>query len=249
MITKKLLAIPLTLGMVALTTGVWPASAQTGQRTPRVAIQLASTGLTSPIIAGMSDAVMARLLLDTTNSSEPVRVASLPFNLLLSNGANAGDLNNCEVYDEDDSRTIISRAPELRAGINHLELDPHLVLEANTLTTVALRCDVGDDLNSGATFTFSMNTATFTGAGENTGDEATITVLGATSTPTTPTTTSTPPTDDSTDEESPAPTPSLPTTGAGGQAGLNISIIIGSLLTTMTAILYAKSGKPKPRRS
>jgi len=150
---------------------------------PRVALQFATNGLTSPLVASTSNAVIARLLLDTTGSTEAVRISSLPFNLITGNGALAGSLQNCRVYNEADLSTSLNSpataTTTLFTGINNIDLNSPLVLGTNTLTTLSLRCDVNSTLVAGGTYTVNMNTVNVVATGASTGLPATVTVRGA----------------------------------------------------------------------
>src|SRR3989344_3794156 len=116
---NKVLAVTLTAATMAMGTGI--ASAQVIG--PKVALQFATNGLTSPLSASSSNAVIARLLLDTTSSTEAVRINSLPFNLITGNGASASTLNNCRVYNESDLGTALnttSSSTTMFTGINNI---------------------------------------------------------------------------------------------------------------------------------
>src|SRR3989344_3735555 len=94
----KLIALPLLVAVFAMASFAGVASAQVAG--PRVQIQLATNGLTNPLVASTTGATVARLSLNTTGSSEPVRISSLPFILTTGNGASADALYNCRVYNE-----------------------------------------------------------------------------------------------------------------------------------------------------
>ena len=150
---------------------------------PKVALQFATNGLTSPLVASSNNAVIARLLLDTTGSTEAVRISSLPFNLITGNGALAGSLQNCRVFNEVDLDTALNTpataTTTLFAGVNNIVLNSPLVLGTNTLTTLSLRCDVNSTLVAGGTYTVNMNTVNVVATGASTGLPAAVTVRGA----------------------------------------------------------------------
>jgi hypothetical protein len=228
---NKLLALPMVVAVLALSSfGV--ASAQVAA--PRVALQFGSNGLTSPLVASSSSATVARLLLDTTGSSEAVRINSLPFNLVTGSGANAGTLQNCRVYNESDTNTALntpaSSSTGLSSGINTVTFNSALILPANTLTTVAVRCDIGGDLTSGGTYTINMNTNNVVATGAVTGAPALVTIRG---TAVVPPVVVTPPV-----VITPTPTPSLPTTGAAGEAAQNVAMVVASLLIAVLGFSY-----------
>src|SRR3989344_6705608 len=94
---NKFLVLPVAVATFALGS-IGAAGAQVIG--PQVALQFATNGLSNPLVASSTNEVAARLLLDTTGSTESVRIASLPFNLITGNGAMASTLNNCRVYNE-----------------------------------------------------------------------------------------------------------------------------------------------------
>src|SRR3989344_1315561 len=176
---NKLITFSVTSALVLGTTSI--AGAQVIG--PRVALQFATNGLTSPLIPSSSNAVMARLLLDTTGSTEAVRISSLPFNLITGNGAIASSLQNCRVFNEADLSTALNSpataTTTLFAGINNIVLNSPLVLGTNTLTTLSLRCDVNSTLVTGGTYTVNMNTLNVVATGASTGLPAAVTIRGA----------------------------------------------------------------------
>lgn len=219
---KKFIVLPLAVATLALGT-FGSASAQVAS--PRVALQFGTNGLTSPLVANADDATVARLLLDTTGSTEAVRISSLPFNLVLGGGADAADLMNCRVFNESANTVALNDSDDddtLSAGVNNITFTSPMVLPANTLTTVALRCDIGDELTAGGTYTINMNTANVVATGATTGLPALVTIRGAVVVPPVVTPTPTTPT--------PTPTPGMPATGAGGEMAQNIAMLAASLL-------------------
>lgn len=215
---KKALILPLAIAMLAFGT-FGSASAQVAA--PRVALQFGTNGLTNPLVANTTGATVARLLLDTTGSTEPVRIASLPFNLVLGGGASAGTLTNCRVFNESAPTVALNSSATTTAmvsGVNSITFATPLVLPANTLTTVALRCDIGADLVAGGTYTVNMNTANVSATGATTGLPALVTIRGSVVVPpvivppvvVVPT------------------TPGMPATG--GEAAQNVAMLLAALL-------------------
>ncbi|MCR4279318.1 MAG: hypothetical protein NUV78_01110 [Candidatus Zambryskibacteria bacterium] len=189
------------------------ASAQTAS--PRLALQFGTNGLTNPLVANTTNATVARLLLDTTGSSEAIRLSSLPFNLIVGNGASASTLTNCRAYNEAAPNTALnsSATTAMVSGINNITFDSAMILSANTLTTVALRCDVSADLVAGGTFTVNMNTNNVVATGASTGLPALVTIRGSVIVP---------------PVVVPPVTPGMPVTG--GEATQNIAMLAASLL-------------------
>ncbi len=193
---------------------------------PRVAIELLSTGLTSPLMASSTNAVIARLVLDTSGSSEAVRISSLPWNLIPGNGASASTLGNCRVYNETDLNTALNStntSTTLNSGINNIAFINPLVLQANTVTALSFRCDIGAGLTPGGTFTTSMTTTNVSATGVTSGTAALVTIRGAVTPPVV---------------YIPPVTPGMPATGATGEAPLNIAMIVASLMVAALGVTY-----------
>ena len=222
---NKLIVLPLAVATLALGS-FGAASAQTIG--PMVALQFGTNGLTNPLTASSSDAVIARLLLDTTGSTEAVRISSLPFNIVTGSGAIASSLQNCRVYNESNLsvalNTPASANTTMFSGINNIAFNSPLILQPNTLTTLSLRCDVNGTLVSGGTFTVNMNTANVIATGASTGLPAAVTIRGAVVVPPVVT--------------PPVYTPGMPTTGAGGEAAQNVAMLAASLLMATLGFSY-----------
>ncbi len=228
---NKFLAIPLVTSVFALGTVGGALSALAAG--PQVALQFATNGLTSPLSSSASNAVVARLLLDTTGSTEAVRIASLPFNLVLGSGALASTLKNCRVYNEADTSTALntpaSISTTLQEGMNNISFNTPLVLAANSMTTLSLRCDIDSNIVSGGTYTVNMNTNNVVATGASTGLAAAVTIRGSVVVPPVIPPIYTYPT--------PA-TPGMPVTGASGEATQNLAMIAASILVAALGFSY-----------
>jgi hypothetical protein len=227
---KKLIAIPMALAMVLAFGGV-TAHAQVAQ--PTVRIQMATNGLTTPLVASSTGATVARLLLDTTGSGEAISISSLPFILSTGNGALPSSLNMCQVYNETNPTVAlntyasgtIANTTGLASGVNRISLSSPIVLQPNTSTVLDLRCSVDPGLVAGGTYTFSMNTGDVVATGTLTGRQAIVTVNGPA-------------------VITPAPivvTPGLPTTGAASDATKNIAILMGSVMLAGAGLAVRKT--------
>lgn len=209
-----------TVGLSLLATAA-TVSAQTVA--PRVAIQLLNSGLTSPLTASSTGAVVARLVLDTTGSPEAVRISSIPFILTTGNGATGSTLTNCRVASEASPTVNLNLAPGngvgLSSGLNSISLSSPLILAAGTVTTLDFICDPSAGLVNGGTFTFSMNTANVAGTGVSTGLPAVVSVRGAVP---------------------PVFIPTVPNTGAGGQMPQNIALLFGSIVLATLGVLVTR---------
>ncbi len=217
---NKLIVLPLAVATLALGS-FSSASAQVVG--PRVALQFGTNGLTSPLTASSTNAVIARLLLDTTGSTESVRIASLPFNLVTGSGANASTLRNCRVYNEADLNSALNTSSDttvFSSGVNNIALNNAMVLAPNSMTTVSLRCDIAGDLVAGGTYTVNLNTNNVVATGASTGLPAAVTIRGAVVVPPIVT----PPV------VVPPVTPGVPSTGAGSEAAQNVAMLLASLL-------------------
>ncbi len=219
----KFLAVSLTAATMAMSSGI--ASAQVIG--PRVALQFATNGLTSPLTASSTDAVVARLLLDTTGSTEAVRINGLPFNFVLGSGARADALQNCRVYNESNLSSALNTTgttTTMFSGVNNINFTSALILQPNTLTTVSLRCDVNGNLVSGGTYTVNMETSNVSATGATTGIPALVTVRGAVVVPPV--------------VVPPVVVPGLPATGASGEATQNLAMLAASLLIAGLGFSY-----------
>jgi len=211
---SKFLVLPAALAIFAAS--VSTAGAQTFG--PRVALQFGTNGLTSSLVASSTDAVIARLLLDTTGSTEAVRIDSLPLNLVTANGALASSLQNCRVFNESNLSATLntsSSATTLFTGVNNIALNSSLILQPNTLTTLSFRCDVNGTLVAGGTYTVNMNTANVVATGASSGLPAAVTIRGSVVVP---------------PVYVPPTTPGMPATGAGGEMAQNIAMLVASFL-------------------
>jgi hypothetical protein len=224
---KKLMVLPVAAAVLAF--GAGTASAQVVG--PRVALQFATNGLTNPLAASSTNAVIARLLLDTTGSNQAVNISSLPFNIMTANGASAGSLQNCRVFNESNTSVALNSVASTTTaveGLNNIAFLSPLVLQPNTLTTVSLQCDVNGSLVAGGTYTVNMNTANVVATGATTGTPAVVTVRGSVVIP-------------------PVVTvpiiPGLPTTGASGQAAQNVAMLAASLLIASLGFSYLRVKK------
>lgn len=219
---KKLLILPVAIAFMAV--GIGSVSAQVPASV--VGVQLATTGLTSPLVAGGTDATMARLVLDTTGSQTAVQLSSIPLRLTTGAGAATSTLANCEVVNEANGAVLGTvGSAGLNAGLNNITLNAPITLAANTVTTLALRCDIGANLVAGGTYQFSLNTADVVAVNPATGLAAVVTLRGATNpivVPVTPV------------------VPGIPNTGMGGAASANVMIILGSLAAASLGLAYAR---------
>jgi hypothetical protein len=230
-INRTLMGFPVALALFA---GAATASAQSAA--PIVGIQLLTSGLTSPIVANTDDATVARLVLDTSGSAEAVRISSIPFILSTGNGAIASTLRNCRVVNEaNDDVNLSTPAGDsvgLTSGLNSITLSSPLTLAAGTVTTLDLMCDASAGIVSGGTFTFSMNTANVAGTGVTTGLPAIVTIRGAA--PVTPV----PPV---------VVIPTVPNTGAGGEAAQNVALLLGSVALAAVGVAYTRKASAQVR--
>ena len=228
---KKILVSSLTAATLMAASFGGVASAQVIG--PRVALQFATNGLTSSLSASSTDAVIARLLLDTTGSTEAVRINSLPFNLITGSGANANTLQNCRVFNESNLSSALNTPSNTNTpfynGINNVNFTSSLILQANTMTTLSLRCDIANTLVSGGTYTVNMDTSNVVATGATTGLPALVTVRGAVSVPPV--------------IYYPPVTPGMPSTGAAGETTQNLAMIAASLLIASLGFSYLRLKK------
>lgn len=220
---KNFIALPVAIATLALS-----ASGAYAQVVgPRVALQFATNGLTNPLVASSEDAVIARLLLDTTGSTEAVRISGLPFNLVVANGAMPSTLNNCRVFNEtnmSDALSSSNSSTSLVSGMNNIAFNQALILPANSLTTLALSCDVDSTLVAGGTYLVNMNTNNVVATGASTGLQAAVTIRGSVVVPPV--------------VIPPTTTPTFPVTGAAGEAAEMAAMLVASVLIASLGYSY-----------
>lgn len=227
---KKIIALPIVIAMFAIG---FAGSASAQVATPLLQIQLATNGLTNPLSAGGDDATVARLRLDTTGSSESVRISSIPFILTTAAGARADSLENCRVYNEAAGSVALNNSNSstvMSAGMNSITLNSALVIPANSQMTLALRCDIGTNLVAGGTYTFSMNSADVVATGVSTGLRAIVTVPGSA---VIPPIVVVPPV------VVPV-TPGMPATGANSAATETVALAVATVLLAGIGMTYAR---------
>jgi hypothetical protein len=219
---KMFTVLPLSLALLASTmAGV--ASAQTY---PALSVQLLTQGLTQNAGAGTQNAIMAIARLDTTSSNEDIRISSLPLILTTGGGANGSSLQSCHLANANNISSPLSTSGNvpsaLNSGVNTLALDTPLVLPRGSVTMLDLICNVSTTAAAGGSFTFSINTANVMATGVTSGLPAQVSITpGAVVIP-------------------PTTYPGVPNTGAGGEAGSNIALIVGSLLVASFGYLYSR---------
>lgn len=228
---NKLFALPVIAAMFAFA-GIAEVSAQ-------AAPTLSVTAYTQSVIGvlrGTSNANFATFRLDATNSGEDIEISELPINLVLGNGASAGDLSDCRVYDTRNMSAALNSGTNVDAfasGMNTLTLDSTYVVDSGTVRTLQVQCDVSASAEVGDTYQFNLAVSDLDAVsadsnqtlnfGNTTAGSGSIipvvTVLPASTTP--------------------APyippvviptTPGFPSTGMGGEAAMNIALISLSVL-------------------
>ncbi len=212
-----LAALPLSLALMVSTTAGLAHAQVTTTGVPTLAVQLLSTGLTQNATAGTQNATFAVVRLDTTFSGDDVRISSLP--LILNTGGNAtgASLQSCNLYNAANMSTSLNsnNIPSFNTGLNNVALNSPLVLPRGTVTTLNLVCNLASNAVNGGTYSFSLNTQNVIATGVMTGLPAVVTIgssaigngTGGT-----------------------IFYPTVPNTGAGGEATRNIAIILGSLV-------------------
>ncbi len=214
--------LPLSLALLASTmAGV--ASAQTY---PALSVQLMTQGLTQNAGAGTQNAIMAIARLDTTSSSEDIRLASLPLILTTGGGAAGASLQSCHIANANNISAPLSTSGNvpatLNGGLNTFVFDSPLIIPRGSVTMLDLICGVSTSALPGGSYTFSLNTANVVATGVTSGLPATVSVApGAVYVP-------------------PTPLPGVPNTGAGGEASSNIALIVGSLMVAGFGYVYSR---------
>jgi hypothetical protein len=221
---RMFIALPLSLAIMA--SGIGMASAQvTGA--PLLSVQMLSSGLSTNVVPGSTNAILAAVQLNTAGSGDDVRISSIPLILTTGNGAFASSLTSCHIANANNISFPLDTngnvPASLVSGLNNFNLDTPLVLTRNTVTTLDLICNMSSAASNGGSFTFSINSANVVASGNTLGTPAVVTVPNAPIViPITPV------------------TPGVPNTGAGGDAATNIALISAAIVVAFAGYVYSR---------
>lgn len=218
------MVLPVALAFFAMATA---GSVNAQVTTPTLGIMLGSTGLTPNPAPGTANAVVATVRLDTTYSSDAIRLNSLPLILSTGNGGNPTSLTSCRIVNEASPTVALNNGTNMPAnlisGSNIVTFDTPLVLSRGTVTILDLDCNIAPGATLGGAFQFSLNTFNVNAVAASTGLPASV-VVGTGAPVVVP----------------PVFVPGIPNTGLGGNMTQNVILLLGSLLAASFGIAYVR---------
>ena len=123
------------------------------------AIILSSNVDSETVVAGSDDVEFAVVEFDASDSDVYVDFEEIVFDIVAGNGGDLGDLDNCELAEEDGdivgniSRSLSSGTSSENVKFN---FDDDLRVDAKKVAYISVQCDVDSDANAGDTYTFSL---------------------------------------------------------------------------------------------
>ncbi len=124
---------------------------------PTLSVSMSASPASQNITAG-TGIHLANILLSAVGSQENVRISTIPTRLALSNGALAGHLNSCQLWD---GGTALNTGSNVLNSINsgttpnNFILDNSLIVSQGTIKTLSLKCGVSG--SAAGTFTWSIS--------------------------------------------------------------------------------------------
>lgn len=235
-ISKKLLLSPIALGLtMLLSLGAVTAEAAG----PTLLVGLNPLTVTQNGPSATYGVTFANIRLDATASNEDILVSRIPLNLNVGNGASASNLQNLRIVNSANTSFALNTGGNAKfsVGANSLNtfvLDTPIRVPAGSAVVVSLIGDIAPSNAISNTYQFTINpnaviaSSALTnsvvipsaGQGVIVGGGTSVVTTGGTSGSTF--------------------VPTLPSTGAGGEAGLNIALILGSLVVLGASIVYTK---------
>lgn len=104
-------------------------------------------------------------------------ITSIPLSLTTGSGGNAADLNGCQIYNSNGSVVASSGIASVASGVNTVSFPTPLQVSGNQSAQFTVRCNVGSNIASGATYQFTAGTPVTTAAGTTTPTSASLRVL------------------------------------------------------------------------
>lgn len=115
-----------------------------------------------------------------SNQSSQANIASIPLTLTTGSGGNPSDLSSCQVYSSNGSAIGASGLSSLSNNTQTVTFNSPFQLGGNQSANLTVRCNVGSNIASGATYQFSAGTPTLTGSTSNPSGAALSVALGTT---------------------------------------------------------------------
>lgn len=131
---------------------------------------------------------MATIEFDARSSGEDIVVTSFEANLnfTATTSSDIEEIDNCRLYEEDGGDEIeLDDEVDGKTGVVEYDFDlkDDLMIPADEQVKVEIRCDLGDDLVNGSTFTWSVDSTTsdVDAEGDSTGNDNITTITNSTS--------------------------------------------------------------------
>ena len=219
---KRLFIVPIFVALFAFG-NLGTANAQTS---PTLLVDLVNTGVASSIGPNMQNVILANVRLDTTLSSDAIRLTSLPIMINTGNGANATSLTSCQLTNATNTNLPLNSGNNVTAtsnsGANNFVFDNPITLPKGTVTNLLLNCDISGSLVAGGTYQFSINSANVNAVAVSTGLPATVGVSTG-------------------GVNIPFPTvPGVPNTGFGDKGTMNLALIISAIVVAGLGVAYTR---------
>jgi hypothetical protein len=130
------------------------------QSTPNVTVSNQGS-VTSPS-AGTSGATLGTftLISNQSGSAGDASVTSIPLTLTTGSGGNVSDLSSCQVYNANGSVVGSSGLGSLSSGTNTVTFNSPVQINGGQSAQFTVRCNVGNNISSGATYQFTAGTPT-----------------------------------------------------------------------------------------
>jgi len=124
-------------------------------------VNVSNQGSATSPSSGASGVTLGTFTLATTQSGSAgdVQVTSIPLTLTTGSGANASDLSSCQVYNSNGS-VISSSGLAVVSGTNTVTFSSPVQIGGGQSAQFTVRCNVGSNISSGATYQFTAGMPT-----------------------------------------------------------------------------------------
>lgn len=143
-----------------------------------VPVTVTNQGSTASPSANTSGATLGSFTLASTQSGS-ANITSIPLTLTTGSGGNPSDLSSCQVYSSNGTALGASGLGSLSNGVNTVTFNSPFQLGGNQSAGFTVRCNVGSNIASGATYQFTAGTPSLSSTSNPTGAALSV-VLGTT---------------------------------------------------------------------
>jgi hypothetical protein len=203
----------------------------------------AETDFVKQVPAGLNNAIIGIITLDTTNSNQPITLSSVPLSVSASGGgANLNALSSCVLTTS--SGTVLTtggNAVSAITGSNTFTFDTPFTVQPGGGALLVLRCNVSPTAPVGSTLTVGFSPTAFQATANGSavtvtqgllsngqpGNNSGLITIAAPGTAPASTGVGTP------------STPGIPNTGEGGSAPMTLTILLASLAVAVVAARLA----------